>query len=321
MTTILSDFKFISFEKSKKPITPHIVRRGPFARLPANWCHVARFPDWVAGVPRLARAKGGRTFFTLVELLVVIAIIGITAGLLLPVLTKSRSKAKQTSCAGLLHQYALAMNYYTHDWKYYPDAQTYLQKEVGFVNYLNAGADILPEQITRCPDDKTTEELGRLGDIAQGGISVKVSIGINGNNCSDSLSWRSSGPVAQWLKPEDLKGALPSQVAMWMDYQFQLPLINGEANPLSAPIMKNATNASFIRYAVRHNDAMNVSFHDGHVGSIRLLKNSANGGLDPGPGVAWTTAPNHVLVPFGARPANAGMFPNGFNVSSDVEIY
>ena len=53
--------------------------------------------------------------FTLVELMVVIGIIAILAGLLLPVLNKSRDKAIQTECAGNLKQLAAAEVAYAAD--------------------------------------------------------------------------------------------------------------------------------------------------------------------------------------------------------------
>jgi len=56
-----------------------------------------------------------RRAFTLIELLIVVAVIGVLAALLMPALSKSISKGRQTKCANNLRQIYLASELYSND--------------------------------------------------------------------------------------------------------------------------------------------------------------------------------------------------------------
>src|SRR4051794_40650642 len=67
--------------------------------------------EWLRSFRSLANSKG----FTLLELLVVIAIIGVLASLMLPALSRAKTKSRNIVCVSQLRQLGIATRVYTDE--------------------------------------------------------------------------------------------------------------------------------------------------------------------------------------------------------------
>jgi len=104
--------------------------------------------------------KNQKKGFTLIELLVVVAIIAILAGMLLPVLSKAREKARRVNCAGNLKQLGLSLLMYSGDFDgFFPNARDNTSQNVNWEplvsqNYVQDG------KVWSCPSRTTVQTLG-----------------------------------------------------------------------------------------------------------------------------------------------------------------
>jgi prepilin-type N-terminal cleavage/methylation domain-containing protein len=100
------------------------------------------------------RTAAGRTYrfaFSLIELLVVISILALLTGLILPVLGRARSIAKQTACQSRLRQWGLAFETYASENDgYYPHIDgrdrtpSNPQTDAELADYYFGWVDVLP---------------------------------------------------------------------------------------------------------------------------------------------------------------------------------
>jgi len=226
--------------------------------------------------------------FTLIELLVVIAIIAILAAVLLPALSKARTKSQGVICTGNLKQLQICWQLYTDDNADNLPGNTALNPgdlsdrgawTADPISWLqgNAWMDTTPTNlqrgvlyrynqslgIYRCPADRSTV---RDQGIILRNRSVSMSMYMNFRTGRDD-----PGYELCWHRLAQIQRPGPNRAAVFIDENEKS--IQQSAFGINAPDSLTLFSSSLWTWisfpATRHNNAGLLSFADGHIETWR----------------------------------------------------
>jgi prepilin-type N-terminal cleavage/methylation domain-containing protein/prepilin-type processing-associated H-X9-DG protein len=223
-----------------------------------------------------------RRGFTLIELLVVVGIITILAGLLLPVLTRAKGRARLTQCGNNIRQIGLASSLYVSDHRVFPLFSQY--------GIAPAPSSFWPDRlqpythqswasgnIYRCPDYPEANRLGVFTaavysppkgsyDMNGFGLSAIGALGIGGR-MEGSRRNRIPCQESQVVAPSLMIGY--GDVVMGLDYAgsgyFGFPHYYPEGRGRTPEEIMALTRKSRQMEVRRHQGRFNVVFIDNHV--------------------------------------------------------
>jgi prepilin-type N-terminal cleavage/methylation domain-containing protein/prepilin-type processing-associated H-X9-DG protein len=224
--------------------------------------------------------------FTLIELLVVVAIIAILAAMLLPALSKAKSRAQTLSCENNLKQLTLCFHLYIGDFNDYfvPNNSVATIDSSGDGGSVTNGLSWLPDQdadseinpsniingmlfpynkslaIYHCPADLSTLQTPDGQPLPQlRWRSYNMSQSVNGYPGGDPYNVY----IPSWTKYTQVRQPSPSSLFVLIDENEDTITDAEFGNPVNSPYFY--PNVWWDMPSNRHNQGADASFADGHV--------------------------------------------------------